>query len=916
MGRRAFSADVKMPLLKPAGGGADPVPKVVPPDSLPGKPLKSSLPPVSFTRLYSYATSWDKAGIVVACICGAAGGAILPLFSIIFGTALNALADPTNDIVSLVSGLSLLFLYIAIAAGVLAYGEQFFISYSTENQLARLRAAYTRSLLRLPAEWFDTHNGGECVTRLTEASATVQTGLDKLATVVRYTATLITGLTIGFITSWKLALVITACAPLFAIALGILIFTAISSEKAERSAYARAGDIANEVFSLIRAVSAFSGEAHESARYAKQLRFAQAAGIRKGVGIGVAVGGMLIVFYSIYGIATWAGAVFIMQSRDADVACRAYTNLPSSCFTGGNVITTLVSVLIGALSLGQLGPQIGAISAARAAAADLYAVIDTVPVIAVAKKTGHTPTASQMAGAGVNIEFRKATFAYPSRPTEPVLKDFSLFIKAGERIGVVGPSGCGKSTLLQLVLRAYDVQSGTVLVDGVDVRDWHLPSLREMIGVVSQDAVLFSASLFDNIAMGRSRGTVSQEEVEAAAKAANAHDFIAALPTGYNTLAGPSVSSSLLSGGQRKRVCIARALVRSPPLMMLDEATSSLDTTSERLVQAALDTAALSGNKTMIAIAHRISTVMNLDRIIVMADGAIVEEGPPAELASRAGGVFKSMRDAQEVGDPGVHAGTVALNASTRDASRSTALSASPSHATTTTASAASPDAIAPANLRRRLWALQREDWWVFCFAVLGALISGAVQPMTSIVYGNVIGVFYAPYPTDIAHNALIYLGYFFLLGFAAFVGVFSRSSIFTYLGERLTYKLRAATFTAILRQPASFFDAPENGVGRLTTRLATDAALVKGASGESLGSQVEGLGAIIAAMGIAFAASWRLALVLLAVLPLLIIGALWEFRAVAMQGRGGGGNPGLEGGHRDPHRRRVWAGAADDFRV
>ena len=747
----------------------------------------------------------------------------------------------------------------------------------------------------MDAAWFDTHRAGECVTRLAEASASVGAGMEKVATTVRYSATLVTGLAIGFSTSWKLSLVISACAPLFAVALGVLIFTAISSERAERTAYARAGDVANEVLSLVRAVAAYGGEAHEAARYARFLRVAEAAGIRKGVGIGCAVGFMLVTFYGMYGISTYAGARFVVASREADPAC-IYPPYASGCFTGGDIITTFVAVLLGALSFGQIGPLVGQIAAARAAAADLYGVIDARPGVDVGRSGGHVPSAAQAAArAGVSLEFRRVSFAYPSRLDTVVLKDFSLVVAAGERLAVVGASGSGKSTLAALALRAYDPQEGSVLVDGIDVKDWHLPSLREMLGVVSQDPVLFSASLRENIAMGRARGEVSDAEIAAAAEAAAAADFIAALPARYDTLAGPSVSASQLSGGQRQRVCIARALLRAPALLVLDEATSALDTTSERRVQAALDASALTGRRTMLVIAHRLSTVANMDRIVVMTAGVVVEEGTPAELAARPDGVFKAMRDAQDVSDPGVAAGKEAA-----------APTAPPGVGADDADAGADADAAKPAargraaavakplgSTSKRLWAMQREDWWVYIFAVIGATMSGCIQPLVSIVYGNVISVYYNPDNAAVTSGALHYLGFFFLLGAGAFVGVFCRSSVFTYLGERLTRKLRAATFTAILRQPAAFFDEPENGVGRLTTRLATDAALVKGAAGEALGSQIECFGAIACALGIAFSASWRLALVLMGVLPLLIIGALFEFRAVAMRGRGGGGGGG-----------------------
>jgi len=249
--------------------------------------------------MYSYATSFDMFKIVLACFCGGASGAILPLFSLVFGSALNALNDSTASIVETVSKLSLYFLLIAIGASVLTFLEIFLMTSATEAQLLRIRAAYCKNLLRLDYEWFDTHRTGEAVARLSEASISVGTGMEKVASITRYSATMLTGIAIGFATSWKLTLVIMACAPLFVGALVVLIITAVSSEKQERLSYARAGDVATEVFSLIRAVSAYGGEAHEGRRFDSFLELAEKAGIRKGLGIGGAVGSMLFTFYAV-----------------------------------------------------------------------------------------------------------------------------------------------------------------------------------------------------------------------------------------------------------------------------------------------------------------------------------------------------------------------------------------------------------------------------------------------------------------------------------------------------------------------------------------------------------------------------------------------------------------------------------------
>jgi ATP-binding cassette subfamily B (MDR/TAP) protein 1 len=870
----------------------------------PPKPPPSvlGLPPVPFSKLYTFATNADTIAVSLACACGAASGAILPLFSLVFGAALNSLNDTSTSIVDKINSLSLLFLYIAIAASGLSFLESYLVISSTERQVRRMREAYARNLLRLDTAWYDTHRAGEAVSRLAEASASVATGMEKVASVCRYSATLVCGLAIGFSTSWKLTLVIMASAPLFAAALIVLILTAIRTEKEERTAYGRAGDAATETFSLIRAVAAFGGERAASKRYGQFLAAAEAAGIRKGLGIGSAVGAMLATFYAMYAISTYAGAQFIIASRADNPSCRYIPTL-SGCFSGGTVVTTFVSVLLGSLAFSQIGPLMGQISSARAAASDLFGVIEATPSVDVDAPGGHGSSPEDKVGAGgVSIEFRAVTFAYPSRPTTLILQDFSLLISAGEAVGVVGASGSGKSTLCALAMRAYDVSQGSVLVNGVDVKAWHLPALRALLGYVSQDPVLFGVSIRENIAMGvpgQLAALVSQEAVEEAAKASNAHAFVAALPQGYDTLAGASTSASQLSGGQKQRVCIARALVRKPRLLLLDEATSALDTASERAVQGALDAIASAGGRTMVVVAHRLSTLRNVHRIVVLKEGRLIESGSPAELESKEGGVYRAMLAAQQVSDPGAAAaaGAAAAEGTAAAVATSTALTAQvssspqegapPAAAVTAAAAAASP-AQAPASMYSRLWAYQRRDVWFFLLGILGSCVSGSIQPIVSIVYGGIITVYYNPDDNELRTQSLNYLGYFFLLAGVVAVGVLCRVSVLTYIGERLTRRLRQECFNALTRQPAGFFDKADNSVGRLSIRLATDAAAVKGATGEAMGTSIEGAAAIAAAIAIAFSKSWRLALVLLGAFPLLVLGGWFEFKAVAQVQKGG----------------------------
>jgi ATP-binding cassette subfamily B protein len=238
------------------------------------------------------------------------------------------------------------------------------------------------------------------------------------------------------------------------------------------------------------------------------------------------------------------------------------------------------------------------------------------------------------------VTFEAVTFHYPSRPAQAALSDFTLHVVPGETVAIVGPSGAGKSTVFQLLLRFYDPLSGQITLDGVATPQMDLHTLRERIGIVPQDAVIFSSSALENIRYGEP--TATDDEVKAAAVAAFAHEFIMALPEGYDTFLGER--GVRLSGGQRQRIAIARAMLKNPPLLLLDEATSALDAESERMVQAALESA-MRGRTTLV-IAHRLATVQQADRILVLDHGRLVEQGSHAELVAL-GGIYARLAELQ-----------------------------------------------------------------------------------------------------------------------------------------------------------------------------------------------------------------------------------------------------------------------------
>ena len=330
-------------------------------------------------------------------------------------------------------------------------------------------------------------------------------------------------------------------------------------------------------------------------------------------------------------IATSAALLWgLYQGTQAVVAGR---------ITAGDLGQTVVYVILLASAFAVLGEVYGDLLRAAGATERLMELLHTESPI----RSPDQPLRLPLPQAGSSVRFEALEFHYPSRPLQQALSGFSLDVQPGQTVAIVGPSGAGKSTVFQLLLRFYDAQQGRIVLDGVATQDLTLADLRQRIGIVPQDAVIFSTSALENIRYGRPDAT--DAEVQQAAEAAFAHEFITALPDGYKTFLGER--GLRLSGGQRQRIAIARAMLKNPPLLLLDEATSALDAESERMVQAALESA-MQGRTTLV-IAHRLSTLRGVDQIVFFKDGRVAEQGAWADLMARPQGLFAAFAGEEEV---------------------------------------------------------------------------------------------------------------------------------------------------------------------------------------------------------------------------------------------------------------------------
>jgi ATP-binding cassette subfamily B protein len=424
-----------------------------------------------------------------------------------------------------------------------------------------------------------------------------------------------------FVTSAKLAAIIVVL--LLTVVLPIVLFgrRVRKLSRASQDRIADASALAGEILNAIPTVQAYTHENIEAARFGASVEHAfKTAVTRNRARALLTLTAILLVFGAIVFV-LWLGAHAVLQGS----------------MSAGELGQFILYAAITAGAIGALSEVMG--DAQRAAGATerlLELLAEQSPVVSSANPAPLPARTEQ----GASLALRDVSFFYPSRPDTASLSNIDIEIRAGETVAIVGPSGAGKTTLFQLLLRFYDPQRGTILLDGVDIRQLDLHALRDAIGIVPQDTVIFSANAFENIRYGRSDAT--DEEVMAAAKLAAAHEFIERLPEGYHSFLGER--GVRLSGGQRQRIAIARALLKNPPLLLLDEATSALDAESERLVQAALE-AAMVGRTTLV-IAHRLATVQRADRIIVMEHGRIVETGTHASLIAQ-GGLYASLAKLQ-----------------------------------------------------------------------------------------------------------------------------------------------------------------------------------------------------------------------------------------------------------------------------
>ena len=489
-----------------------------------------------------------------------------------------------------------------------------------ERIVADTRTAIFAKIMALDAAFFDRTRAGDIVSRLTADTTQIKSTFGASASIALRNILLFIGAAIMMaITSPWLSGLVLGAIPLIVLPLVFAGRGVRGRSRAAQDALAEAAGFAAERIGAARAVQALNGETAAIASFRAAAEGAFEAARRSTLARSILTGiGIFFVFSSVIAV-LWTGAQSVM----------------SGTMTPGRLSQFVLYAVFAASALGQLSDVYGDISQAAGAAASISELLGTEPMVQ--ETTSPVAPASPARGA---IHFAGLSFAYPMRADMPVFRDLDLTVAPGERLAIVGPSGAGKSTIFQLLLRHYDPQSGTISIDGVPIRDLRLSDLRGLMASVPQDPVIFATTIAENIRIARPGA--SDEDVMRVARLAAADGFITRLPQGYATLVGER--GVTLSGGERQRLAIARAMLRDAPILLLDEATSALDAENEQEVQIALD-AAMQG-RTSLVIAHRLATIRQADRILVLDQGRVVEEGTHDALVAQ-GGLYAKLASLQ-----------------------------------------------------------------------------------------------------------------------------------------------------------------------------------------------------------------------------------------------------------------------------
>ncbi|OJI88949.1 hypothetical protein ASPTUDRAFT_182579 [Aspergillus tubingensis CBS 134.48] len=895
-----------------------------------------------FTKLAGYPrlllagnpSKYDLGTLLSAIVFAIGSGVPFPIIAIVFGQLLDNFNDvtcteengggSTSSDSDSINHEILLIVYLAIAQFVLIYGHLTCWTLYGARLTQRLRERYLKNLLRQEPSFFDNLPPGEVASRLSSDIQTIRSGTsEKVGITLASFSFFVTAYIVSFIKYWELAAILLSLIPAY------LLMSFVGSHYIEKysglmSDYAAsAASIASEALSNIVVVQAFGANARLEKKFAGALKSAETEGLKKATAVGIQSGILYFIAYSANGLAFWKGSHHIANS----------VRNGTGGVTVGATFTVIFVLIEATLLLSQVAPFLHLFVAATASYEKLREDMDREPQI---DSTGESGIRISQAEGG--FEFQNVTFQYPSRPEVTVLDNISLSIPANKHTALVGLSGSGKSTIAGLVTRLYDPVDGKILFDGHDLREINVRDLRSYLSLVQQEPSLLDRSLLENIAHGlmnssnpdhdrlkialmssdltdvarevregqdlmaaaEKRGAEIVEVVKMAchaAKLADADTFISALQHGYGTMVGSS--GRLISGGQKQRVSLARALIKDPAVLILDEATASLDSRSEQRIQRAI--AGIASGRTMITIAHRLSTITSADNIIVMSKGRILEQGTHVELMAKEGAYFDLVK-LQTLGTSSTKTDTSASVDSISKSDDTSLTEAENEKASLTpetlekteetkvseTETPAGDEAAEEEELetpKKSLWALAkgyapslRPHLLYIFLALIGSSIVGGAFSGEAVIFGNTVGSLSICHSASSISNRGDFYGLmFFILAIIEFFANVVSWSGFGWVSEKIVYTVRVLSFRSLFEQDLHWHQSNGRSPALLLSYITRDGNALAGLSGSVIGTLFSITVNLIAAIILTHIIAWKIALVCLALVPLLLGAGIME---------------------------------------
>uniref|UniRef100_A0A0R3RPU8 ABC transporter, ATP-binding protein n=1 Tax=Elaeophora elaphi TaxID=1147741 RepID=A0A0R3RPU8_9BILA len=792
--------------------------------------------PVSFFQLFRFATIYDRFMVVV--------GAILAILSGIFQPTICLIGGELTNIFLLTKD------YICLKNASL-------------NITCTMRDEYVKSLLRQDAAWFDQQKSGALTAQLNTNIEKIKDGIgDKVGMILRGVSLYLTSLVIGFFYEWRVTFVMLAMGPASAALLSFMAQKVEHSSGLQISADGHAAAVLEESIINVKTVAACNAQEAMIERYAAALKACRKFALQTYAFAGFFDGLFFFVLYFFFAAGLYYGAHLYHIQEVMN---------PGYIFTVANVI------IFGSYYLGVLSPYLMAVLNARVAAAIIYKVIDRFYFNLKFQK----PSIDSSSTDGIklnevkgSVEFQNVKFSYPASKEHQVLNGLSWTAKAGDTVALVGHSGCGKSTSIGLLTSLYTCNSGAILIDGINVRDINIHSLRNVIGVVQQEPLLFTGTIKENIRLGNP--DLTDQEIIEVCKTANAHDFIDKLSEGYDTKIG--AGGIQLSGGQKQRIAIARTIARNPRILLLDEATSALDAESEM---------AASVGRTTIVIAHRLSTLRDSNQIVVLDKGQVAEIGTHKELCSRKDGVYASLVKSQQFEEkrnvspaPNEELPSETFHRSFTRSSRNSLnygvlssmtrgsiISGGVKRASITTEASAK---IIEKDGKKKskskgLWQLYRNcngNYGKMVLALFVSLVRGMELPAFVLFFGLAFDAFDHAHLESIMQRILPVVIIYVALGVACVIVLFSATFTFGWAAECVVDLLRLRALRSMLYQDASYFDTPSTSTAVTVTRICVDAPNIKAALDSRMMQIVNNIVAIFVMIVVAVIFNWRIGLV------------------------------------------------------